>query len=199
MVIDTLELAKMLAKGKKRITIGVKDTLCPIILGCYDKGMSEACMTILKTNCYKAGYTNTLLLKDISDHDKNSPIPNNEKFKILIDEWQGKNKIVCPVFYINQAINKGHGKGVICEFLDIVYNYTDLRQFTIVIKHPEADFIEQLDFIHNKNIYIEKDIKKSAKKLIEHLRGHEGYAKRQFFSSSTKNLNSLKLIKSGGR
>ena len=157
-------------------------------------------MVILKTNCYKAEYTNALLLKDISDHDKNSPIPNNEKFKMLIEELQGKNKVVCPVFYIHKAINKGYGKGVISEFLDIVYNYPDLRQFTFVIKHPKADFIEQLDFIHDKNIYVEENIQKSARELIKHLKGHEGYAKRLLFSSSPKNLNSLKLIKrNGGR
>ena len=64
---------------------------------------------------------------------------------------------------------------MISEFMDTIHNFKELREFSVVLKHKEADFIEQLNFIHPRNIYHLESFEKAPEILVEHLEWHEGF------------------------
>jgi len=191
-VIDPLSLSKNLAQRDALLNANIEDALCPIILGCYGDKSSEEHLAILRTACKNAGFTNALILTDIPDVQ---PIDYNLKFKFLIQEYKDdkiQKRIVCPVFYIHPTINEGKGKGLISEFLDVLNHFPDLREFTIVLRYANADFIEQLEYIHPKNVYHVNSINEGIEWLIPHLKGHYGFLKQSLWK--TQSLKSKNLL-----
>ncbi len=174
MVINTKSFSKIVTQRTDALQDQAKDMLCPLILGCYDKGTSEEHLHILNIACKTAGFTNSLMLQDIPDAQ---PTEYNLKFKLTVGELKKLGKYVCPIFYIHPATNSGFGKGLISEFFDIPNLFSDLREFTIILKYPEADFVEQLNYIHHCNIYPVSSIEEAIRFAVGHLNGHLGFLK----------------------
>jgi len=184
MVIDTLYFGKKISHRNETLHTAAEDSIYPIVLGCYDKGISEEHLAILKKACLTAGFSNTIMLNDIPEANQSLPTKFNLKFKFLIEELKNpehtnaENKkmiVICPIFYIHNVINSGPGKGMISEFLDVINHFPYLREFTVVLKDTSADFIEQLDFLHPRNVYGVSSLPDGIDCLVSHLKGHLGF------------------------
>ena len=198
MVIDPITLGKAIAQRADALDRHAEDILYPIILGCYGNEESENDLHALKQSCHNSGFTNAILLKDIPDPQQPQTIDYNIKFKLLIKEYKEdptKRRIICPIIYIHDAINKGKGKGLISEFFDVITYFPELREFTVVLKHTTIDFIEQLNYVHPQNVYHIISLKEGMGYLVPHLKGHMGFLKQTLWQTESlkrKNTHNTK-------
>ena len=68
------------------------------------------------------------------------------------------------------------------NYLDIINIHSYLREFCIVLRHPNADFIEQINLLHPSNVYDVTTIEEAADSLIGHLNGQLPFIRRIFFN-----------------
>ena len=193
MVLDVNQLSKAVAKRKEELKFSAKDMICPIILGCHDDGESEAEMDKLVVAFHgtkdNPEFTSAIRLKDFL-----SEPPHNENFRCLLQELEDQGITACLVFYIHPSINIGKGKGMISEFLQVLYEFSHLRHFGMVLKYKEADFIEQLDLFHHKDIFEINSVEEAIEKAIPHLKGHLEFIKHKITQNTPKKLNNSKPI-----
>ena len=116
MPLDALKLGEEIVTRGEVFEITTRDCMCPLILGCYGDEESEQNMKVIKEGLKEAGYKNTFLLSDVPVP---TPMNYSEKFHHFISAIQQSRRNLFPIYYIHPSINKGHGKGLISEFLTV--------------------------------------------------------------------------------
>ncbi len=193
--INILEISKNIAADGKKLSVGWKDRVCPLILGCYDQGNCELELEKLRDACKEAGFTNTILLKDVPEQDPNKLYNWNEKFKLILLELNKNGYVVCPIYVVHPEINRGKGHGLIAEMVELIHDFEELREFCFILNYKDVRFIEHQDFIHPKNRQDIKSFEEAKKEVINHLEGHEGYIRYKMISAETQKLKTPKIIK----
>ncbi len=133
-------------------------------------------METLKASLIAASYPGTFMLKDIPDASNEvQQTFYHLKFRDLLEIYRRGGKVIVPIFYIHPAIDQGHGKGMIVEFVQVIQENPHLREYTIVLKHEGTDFIQHLEMIHPRNRYNVGTIQECIEKVISHVQGHEPF------------------------